>query len=113
MRTSEQVALRWGDVDFKSNVVQVQRARVRHEEKETKAATARHHELSARARLFLESHRAFTRLKGEPIFLDPVTGNPYNAWTAISRAVPDETHVRHDGDHGRRRPDLRCAPNAQ
>jgi integrase len=78
MRTSEQIALRWSDVDFKNNIVQVRRARVRHEEKETKTATARHHELSARARVFLERHRAFTQLKGEPIFLDPVTGNPYN-----------------------------------
>jgi integrase len=78
MRTSEQIALRWSDVDLKANVVQVQRARVRHEEKETKTATTRHHELSARARVFLDRHRAFTQLKGESLFLDPVTGSPYN-----------------------------------
>lgn len=78
MRTSEQIALRWSDVDFKNNVVQVHRARVRHEEKETKTATARHHELSARARIFLERHRTFTQLKGNMVFLDPMTGNPYN-----------------------------------
>jgi integrase len=78
MRTSEQLALRWPDVDFKNNVILVKRARVRHEEKETKTAKARYHELSARARVFIERHRAHTQLKGDAVFLDPVTGNLYN-----------------------------------
>lgn len=78
MRTSEQIALRWSDVDWKENVVRVSRARVRHEEKETKTATTRHHELSARARVYLERQRAYTQLKGDTVFLDPVTGQPYN-----------------------------------
>ena len=78
MRTSEQIALRWSDVDWKENVVRVSRARVRHEEKETKTATTRHHELSSRARVFLERQRAYTQLKGDNVFLDPVTGQPYN-----------------------------------
>ena len=78
MRTSEQIALRWSDVDLKANVVKVQRARVRHEEKETKTATTRHHELSARARVYLDRQRAYTQLKGDSVFLDPVTGRPFN-----------------------------------
>jgi len=78
LRTSEQIALRWSDVDLKAGVMKVQRARVRREEKETKTATTRHHELSGRARVYLERQRAHTQLKGDAVFLDPVTGKNFN-----------------------------------
>lgn len=76
MRTSELIALRWGDVDFHNRLIRVQRARVRAQEKGTKTSTIRDIELSSRALSALERYKAFTLLRGEEVFIHPGTGEP-------------------------------------
>lgn len=77
-RPSEQIAFRWLDMDWKPRILRISRARVLHEEKATKTSQARDHELSGRAMAYIEDQRAHTQLRSPLIFLDPVTGNPYN-----------------------------------
>jgi integrase len=77
-RPSEQIAAQWADMSLRAGIWTVKRAKVRKEEKETKTARERDHALSSRAAAYLEAQRQFTQLKGGPVFLDPVTGKPYN-----------------------------------
>lgn len=77
-RPSEQIALRWPDLDGRSNILRIQRAKVLQEEKDTKTARVRDHELAGRALHFLERQREHTQLRGATVFLDPNTGKPYN-----------------------------------
>lgn len=82
-RTSEQIAMRWSDIDWQARIWRVQRAKVLKEEKGTKTHRARDHELSDVAMGYLESMKPYTFLRAkrdEPdyVFLDPVTGRPYN-----------------------------------
>jgi integrase len=74
LRTSELIALVWGDVDFRQRTVRVQRAKVRGETKETKTCTIRDVELSQRAITALERQKARTLLRNQEIFLHPFTG---------------------------------------
>ncbi len=75
LRTSEQVAVRWGSVDWQRRTVRVDVAVVRHEDKGTKTHRVRDVDLSDRAIGALQRQKAFTFLRGpdEPIFCDPVT----------------------------------------
>ncbi|MHB8982539.1 Arm DNA-binding domain-containing protein [Thiobacillus sp.] len=78
-RPSEQIALLWQDVDLRSGVVKVRRARVMAKDKErTKTAYEREVELNARALAVIERQRARTQLKGEHVFRNPSTGRPWN-----------------------------------
>lgn len=77
-RPSEQIALTWPNVDWRAKILRIERARVLKEEKETKTARVRDHELSGKALEFLERQRGHTQLRGASVFLDPVTGNLYN-----------------------------------
>lgn len=82
-RTSEQLAAQWSDIDFRSRIWRVQRAKVRKEEKGTKTHRARDHELSDVAVGYLEAMKPHTFMRAKPgepsyVFLDPVTGKPYN-----------------------------------
>lgn len=79
MRPSEQIALRWDDVDWDRRSVRVQRARVSAEVKSTKNYQARDILLSDRMIDVLERQKAhsFDRGSGTPIFLNPVTGRPW------------------------------------
>jgi integrase len=76
-RTSELLAMRWEDIDFNQNIWRVRRAWVRKEEKGTKTSRERDHELSVRARQYLDLQAKHTRLQGGRVFMDPVTGRPY------------------------------------
>lgn len=77
-RPSEQIALAWPDLDGRSKILRISRARVLQEEKDTKTSRVRDHELASRALHFLERQRAHTQLRGPTMFLDPVTGKRYN-----------------------------------
>lgn len=79
-RVSEHIELSWKDVDWRRSILRVQRAKVRRKKKDTKTGRARNHELNSRARAYLERQRKHTQLakiEGDPIFVDPITGNPY------------------------------------
>lgn len=77
-RPSEHLAARWEDMTLKSGIWTVKRAKVRREEKSTKTARERDHKLASRALAYLEAQRPFTQMRGASVFLDPVTGKPYN-----------------------------------
>ena len=77
-RPSELIAMAWPDMDWRSKILRIQRALVLHEEKDTKTARVRDHELAGRALYFLERQRSHTQLRGPSVFLDPVTGKTYN-----------------------------------
>ncbi len=77
-RPSEQIALRWSDVDFGQRTVRVQRAVVRGQAKNsTKTYLVRDVELSDRAWAAIEAQRAHTQLAGREIFWNPATGDPW------------------------------------
>lgn len=77
-RPSEIIALKWPDIGLADRILRVQRAKVLHEEKDTKTSRVRDHELSARAMLYIERQRQHTQMAGGLVFLDPVTGKAYN-----------------------------------
>lgn len=76
LRTSELIALHWGDIDFHNRIVRVQRAKVRAKTKGTKTSTIRDVELSSRAIGALAKQKERTFLRGEEVFLHPFTGEP-------------------------------------
>lgn len=98
LRTSELIALHWGDIDFHGRLARVHRATVRRRDKGTKTARARDVELSSRALAALTRQKSHTYLRSEHIFLHPGTGRPIVddrpprlVWTAALRA----TGLRH------------------
>lgn len=78
LRTSELVALRWGDMDWPSGLLRIQRAKVRREIKETKTGTVRDIELNSRALAALTRQKEHTFLGSEWVFLHPATKEPIN-----------------------------------
>ncbi len=79
MRPSEQIALRWADVDWTGRSVRVQRAKVRAELKSTKTYQVRDVLLSDRMIAVLERQKVHSLGHGldTPIFLNPITGRPW------------------------------------
>jgi integrase len=80
-RTSEQIALKWEDIDWnagESGTICISRAKVMLKEKGTKTGVVRFHELNARSVEYLRRQQQFTKLRGPYIFLDPVTGKQFN-----------------------------------
>ena len=86
LRTSELIALEWGDVDWKRGSFFVRRAIVRGVKKETKTkAGMREVKLLDPAKEALEAQKEYSLLPGARIFTNPVTRNPWNDDTAIMR----------------------------
>jgi integrase len=78
LRTSEQIALRWEDVNFKRSILNVQRSKVLQEVNErTKTYVAREVELNSRALSALSRQRQLTFETEGWIFLNPNTGKPF------------------------------------
>jgi len=79
MRPSEQIALRWSDVDWGGHSIRVQRARVAAQLKSTKTYQVRDVGLSDRMMDVLERQKRHSLHRGwdTPIFLNPVTGRPW------------------------------------
>jgi integrase len=80
LRTSEQIALRWGNVDWRRRTAKIANARVRHQVKDTKTHHVRDVDLNDRAMAALAAMKKHTFLKGAnaTIFADP-DGRP---WTS-------------------------------
>lgn len=95
LRTSEQIALLWQDVDLREGTVKVRRARVMAEDKErTKTHRERTVELNARAKAVIQRQEPRTRLAGAQVFLNPFTGRAWHddqeqrrEWTTVLRAA--------------------------
>lgn len=86
VRPSEQIALRWEDVDWDGGAIRVQRARVLGEVKSTKNSRVRDVMLSDLAREVLprQQPHSFNRGQGASIFLNPVTKRTWpciGTWT--------------------------------
>lgn len=77
MRTSELIALKWGDIDWNNNLIRVQRAKVLQQIKGTKTYQIREVELNSRAIATLKRQKTHTYLATEWIFLNPNTGQPF------------------------------------
>ena len=79
LRDSEQIALRWEDVDVGGQSVMVRRARVLGQDKErTKTYRDRVVELNARAWGVIQRRRAVWQLVGGPVFRNPATGQAWH-----------------------------------
>ncbi|MGC2458548.1 MAG: tyrosine-type recombinase/integrase [Gallionellaceae bacterium] len=96
MRTSELIALEWGDVDFQRGLVRVSRASVRKIVKVTKTLSGeREVKLLEQALLALNAQKPFTFLANQRIFHNPKTNNPWEtdgqirktAWTPLLKAA--------------------------
>jgi len=95
LRPSEQIALRWEDVDFNSSTVKIHRAKVWGKEKETtKTYQVRHIELNSRAVAALSRQKAHTYLMGGEVFRNPNTqlawnntAKPLAAWHRTLKAT--------------------------
>jgi len=86
LRPSEQIALRWAQVDLRAGTVTVDKARTRSQDKGTKTGHVRTVELTSRARAAIERQRAVTQVAGQHVFLCPDgtacagTDGPLDAW---------------------------------
>lgn len=93
LRTSELVALRWGDIDWLRGTVRVSRGRTtaaKEAELPKTRRSVRDVKLLAPGLAALEAQKALTFLADKEIFLNPHTGNPWGgdhtirtAWTGI------------------------------
>jgi integrase len=78
LRTSEGIALRWGDIDFQKREALIDGANVYDEETDTtKTYKSRIVKLTASAMDALERQKSHTLLAGEHVFHDPKTGEPW------------------------------------
>ncbi|OSM06765.1 putative phage integrase [Magnetofaba australis IT-1] len=85
LRTSELLAVEWGDVDWKRGVVRIRRANVRGDVKTPKTrAGMRDVKLLAPAKEALKAQKAHSFLAGGAIFLNPRSSKPWR----------DDTHIR-------------------
>ena len=95
LRASEQIALRWDDVDLRQRTVLVWRTRVMTKDKErTKTNVERTVELNTRAFAVIQRQRARTAIRGAEVFQNPNTGEAYQdeqsqgrVWRTTLRAV--------------------------
>ncbi|MGN6123195.1 MAG: tyrosine-type recombinase/integrase, partial [Sphingomonas oligoaromativorans] len=79
LRPSEQIVVRWGDVDWHACSIRIERARVRAVLKGTKTSTVRDVDLTDRMMNLLKRQKAYTFMKGPDasIFENPSSGNPW------------------------------------
>ena len=88
MRPSELCALRWEEIDWIANTVQVSRAKVVGVIKTTKTrAGTRTIELTGEALAALTSQKRFTFMRGEYVFDDPKLNQPWAGADAIRKKV--------------------------
>lgn len=82
LRTSELVALEWGDIDFRRGVIIVDKAltqAAKGEAEDTKSTAGRREvKMLGPARAALTAQKAHTLVKGGPVFVHPVKGE---RWT--------------------------------
>lgn len=81
LRPEEQIAMRWGDIDWHAHTARVQRARTAGgHEGAVKTYAVRDIELTKEALAALEAMKAWTFMKGPDadVFQNPVTGKPWH-----------------------------------
>lgn len=76
-RTSELIALQWGDIDWNESAIRVQRAKVLQQIKSTKTYQVRDVEINSRMLSALKRQKSHTYVKTEWIFLNPNTDQPF------------------------------------
>ncbi len=89
LRTSELIAVQWGDVDFNRGAILIKRAKTQASKKDevTKTRTGKREvKLLSPALSALSSQKAFTFLSGKHIFLNEKTGKPFTGDTQIRKA---------------------------
>lgn len=79
LRPSEEIALRWPDIDWKRRKAKISRAQVDYEEKGTKTHQVREVDLNDRALEALQRQKAYTFMKKPDgaVFENPNTGRPW------------------------------------
>lgn len=78
MRTSEALALQWGNIDFQKNEILIERGNVYGEESDsTKTFESRIIKLTSKALEALKRQKAHTYLAGGYVFHDPKTNEPW------------------------------------
>lgn len=88
LRTSELIALRWGDVDLAAGTMTVRRAKVRKRVKAPKTKAGRRTvQLLQPALEALQAQRQHTRLKGEEVFQNPRTGAAWDGDAPIRKTA--------------------------
>lgn len=88
LRTSELIALEWGDVDWNRRIARVRRASVRKQVKVPKTqAGERDIKLLPGAMEALEAQKAHSFLAGGQIFLNPRTGKPWETDQQIRKTA--------------------------
>jgi len=83
LRTSELLAVSWMNVDWLKGTVRVDKARVEGVLKGTKTYEVRDVELNTRALAALKRMKSHSFLRGEEIFINPVTNTPFITNKAI------------------------------
>jgi integrase len=81
VRTSELIAVQWGDVDFNRGTILIKRAKTQVSKKDEKTKTktgTREVKLLSPALSALISQKTFTFLSGQHIFLNEKTGKPFD-----------------------------------
>lgn len=88
LRTSELIALRWQDIDFKNNRVFVRSAYVRGQLKTTKTKSGKREvTLQPQAKEALLNQQTFTEKQNETVFHDPDTHQPWTNDQPIRKKV--------------------------
>jgi integrase len=79
LRPSEQIALRWPDIDWRHKRAKIERARVDWEEKDTKTSTVREIDLNDRELTALQRPKPHTFMRNQEgeVFHNPNTGKPW------------------------------------
>lgn len=83
IRTAEQIELYWGDVE--QDQVTIRRSRVVNRVKATKVYKTRQIASNDRAKAALKRQEKFTKMKGQHVFNNPITGLPWNDHRAQSQ----------------------------
>lgn len=95
VRPEEQIALKWGEIDFKGNMARIRRVRTAKTDRETtKTNSIRDIELNSRAMAAITRQKKFTNLKDEYIFHNPFTGKRWNSEASQRRIYWNPTLKR-------------------
>lgn len=90
LRTSELVALKWSDIDFKNGLIRVRRARTQASDKDEATKTykgRRDVKMLPPAREALQEQKTCTFLAGEYIFHNPRTNEPWEGDQPIRKTL--------------------------
>ncbi|HOY69705.1 MAG TPA: site-specific integrase [Methylotenera sp.] len=88
LRTSELIALEWGDIDFKNNLIRVRRASVNKHTKQPKTrAGERDVKLFPPAIEALKNQKQFTFINGGRVFNNPRTNEPWETDGQIRKTM--------------------------